>query len=254
MSLGRIFNEETITVGDAGARALAMKIICAECGGVAYFAHQTGNSRKPPIAAQQNFQSKGWVVGNGPRKDFCPLHAAPAKRKGRAAMPTNGKTIELTANVPARAEPPREPGIDDRRIINLKLMECYADGGYVTPWTDQRVADDLNVPRAWVSAVREFSFGPEGSNPLFDEFLAAQASLAAECRALSVSRIELVSVAAETDTRIKALQDDVLAQVKAACRKVADLAADVRRRGDELDAKARDLSSLGKRVEREIGR
>ncbi len=169
-------------------------------------------------------------------------------------MSANGTTIDIAANLPVRAEPPRLPSIDDRRIINIKLTECYADGGYVSPWTDQRVADDLNVPRAWVSEVREFSFGPEGSNPLFDEFLSAQAGFAADCRALSLSRVELVSVAADADKRIKALQDDVQAQVKAACRKVADLAADVRRRGDELDAKGRDLAALAKRVEREIGR
>lgn len=231
-----------------------MKIVCAECGGVAYFPHQTGKTRKPPIAAQQNFQNKGWVVGKGPRKDFCPLHAAPASRKGRAAMAVNGKTIELAANPPARAEPPREPSVEDRRIINLKLMEVYTDGGYVSPWTDQRVADDLNVPRAWVSVVREFSFGPEGSNPLFDEFLAAQASFAAGCRELSAMRLELVSVAEETDRRAKALHENFLGQMKAVCRKVSELAADIRRRGDDLDGKARDLSTLAKRVEKEIGR
>lgn len=254
MSLGRVFNETVIAIGDNGARTLAMEIVCAECGAVAYFPHQTGNSRKPPIAAQQNFQNKGWVVGKGPRKDFCPIHAAPAARKGRAAMPTNGKTIELSANVPARAEPPRMPSIDDRRIINMKLTECYADGGYVAPWTDQRVADDLNVPRAWVSEVREFSFGPEGSNPLYDEFLAAQTGFAAECRALSQARIELATEEAAAERRIKALEESVTGQVKAACRKISELATEVRRRGDGLDAKARELSTLAKRVEREIGR
>lgn len=243
MSLGRTFNEEVIAIGDTGGRALAMKIVCAECGGVAYFPHQTGKTRKPPIAAQQSFQNKGWVVGKGPRKDFCPIHAAPASRKGRADMAANGTTIDLTANVPARAEPPRTPSVDDRRIINLKLTECYADGGYVAPWTDQRVADDLSVPRAWVSEVREFSFGPEGSNPLFDQFLAAQAEFATDWRALGTARAEMCNAAVEAD-----------AQVKAASRKISDLAADVRRRCDDLDGKARDLSALAKRVEREIGR
>lgn len=225
MSLGRTFNEEVIAIGDTGGRALAMQIVCAECGGVAYFPHQTGKTRKPPIAAQQSFQNKGWVVGKGPRKDFCPIHAAPASRKGRADMAANGTTIDLTANLPARAEPPRTPSVDDRRIINLKLTECYADGGYVSPWTDQRVADDLSVPRAWVSEVREFSFGPEGSNPLFDQFLAAQAG---------IERVR-IEIAEER-------------------KRILEMAAALRVRCDDLDGKIRDHGVLAKRIEREIGR
>lgn len=225
MSLGRTFNEEVIAIGDTGGRALAMKIVCAECGGVAYFPHQTGKTRKPPIAAQQSFQNKGWVVGKGPRKDFCPIHAAPASRKGRADMAANGTTIDLTANLPARAEPPRTPSVDDRRIINLKLTECYADGGYVSPWTDQRVADDLSVPRAWVSEVRKFSFGPEGSNPLFDQFLASQAG---------IERVR-IEIAEER-------------------KRILEMAAALRVRCDDLDGKIRDHAMLAKRIEREIGR
>ncbi|KNY18221.1 hypothetical protein AKG11_03520 [Shinella sp. SUS2] len=254
MSVGRIFNEEVIAIGDTGGRALAMKIVCAECGGVAYFPHQTGKTRKPPIAAQQSFQNKGWVVGKGPRKDFCPFHAAPASRKGRAAMAVNGKTIELAANPPVRAEPPREPSVEDRRIINLKLMEVYTDGGYVSPWTDQRVADDLNVPRAWVSAVREFSFGPEGSNPLFDEFLAASSAFLADNRALATLRVEFLKTSAEIEERLKVVQEEFLGHVRAACRRVSESSSDIRRRGDDLDGKARDISTLAKRVEKEIGR
>lgn len=249
MSIGRTFTEEVIAVGDSGGRVLAMKIVCAECGSVAYFAHQTGKSRKPPVAAQQSFQNKGWVVGSGPRKDFCPLHAAPASRKGQTAM----KHESMPAPA-AKAEPPRASTIEDRRVINMKLTEVYADGGYATPWTDQKVADDLGVPRAWVTEIREQMYGPEGSNPLLDDYLTAQAAFTAECKALADGRVDLVRTAEEVDTRIRGLHADVVDQVKAACRKVADLAADIRRRGDELDGKARDILALGKRVEREIGR
>ena len=33
--------------------------------------------------------------------------------------------------------------------------------GYSKGWSDERVAKDLNVPIAWVSAIREENFGPD---------------------------------------------------------------------------------------------
>ncbi|MCM2396205.1 hypothetical protein NBH19_08950 [Rhizobium sp. S95] len=156
----RTFPEVTIPYGELSVKA--MRITCAHCDGVAYFPHQTGFNRKPPVAAAQHFQNKGWLVGSGPRKDFCPLHASPAKRKGRKNMADTKATI---------ADKPREMSRDDRRIINDKLDEVYGRDAYKSPWTDAAVAKDLGVPRDWVVQVRDQFFGPAGSNPLFDEFL-----------------------------------------------------------------------------------
>lgn len=226
MSIGRIFPEASIEAG--GRRAKALQITCAECGAVAYFAHQTGKSRKPPVAAQQSFQNKGWVVGSGPRKDFCPEHAQPSARKGNTDMKNPQSAVEAAP----RAEAPRTSTVEDRRLINMKLAEVYADGGYVTPWTDQRVADDLGVPRAWVTEIREGFYGPEGSNPLFDKYLAESADIALHLAQLAEER----KVAGEM------------------VKRATEAAAKVRTRCDELEAKVRDVQALGKRVERELGR
>ena len=63
------------------------------------------------------------------------------------------------------AEPPRQMQREDRRIIISKLDEVYIDEsvGYSGDWSDERVAEDLGVPRAWVSTIREENFGPEVS-------------------------------------------------------------------------------------------
>lgn len=142
------------------------------------------------------------------------------------------KTIDLVASNAPRAAEPRAPSLDEKRLINMKLAEVYADGGYVTPWTDQRVADDLGVPRAWVTEIREGFYGPEGSNPLFDKYLA-------ECADLARHQAEI------TEER-KALGELV--------RRATEAATKVRTRCDELDGKIRDVQALGKRVERELGR
>lgn len=213
MSLGRTFPEETIDHG--GERVRAMVITCAECGAVAYFpAMQTG-PRRPPSMARKSFQNKGWVVGSGPRKDFCPHHAAPAARKGRSSMPAAS----------SKADAPRTMTREERGIIFAKIGDVYSGERYVTPWTDQKVADDLNVPRAWVSEVRDAFYGPEGSNPLFDQYLAAAAGI-----------------------------ERIRGEIAEERKRLLELAAGLRGRCDDLDSKIRDQAVLGKRIEREIGR
>jgi hypothetical protein len=210
----RVFPEVPIQYGDKATKAL--RIGCASCDGVAYFPHQTGNSRKPPIAAVQHFQNKGWVVGSGPRKDFCPIHATPARRKVTETM------AETTAPM---AEKPRVMSREDRAIIFDKLNEVYGKDAYKAPWTDTAVAKDLGVPRDWVTSMRDDMFGPAGSNPLFDQIL----SEAEKLEAIFKSHAE------NYDTAIRAT-DAYLAGHKDLCKRM-----------DEFRA-------LSRRVAREIGR
>ncbi len=210
----RVFPEVPIAYGDKSTKA--MQITCACCGGVAYFPHQTGMNRKPPIAAIQHFQNKGWVIGSNPRKDFCPLHASPSKRKGQKAMADTAATI---------ADKPREMSREDRRIINDKLDEVYAKDAYKSPWTDAAVAKDLGVPRDWVAQVREQFFGPAGSNPLYDEFLKETAQMEVAFRAC----------------------EDATARAEKA-------AADQRRAHGDLCKAMDSYRVLARKVEREISR
>lgn len=210
----RTFPEVPIKVGDQQVKA--MRIVCSECDAVGYYAFQTGHKRRPPIAAVQYFQNKDWVVGSSPRKDLCPVHAKLSRRKGTKAMPD--------ATAPA-AEKPREMTREDRRIINDKLDEVYGNGAYKTPWTDSAVARDLGVPRDWVAQVRDQFFGDAGTNPLFDEYLAAKAG------------IEQVMAA------VLASQDLAIKQFEACTKELA-----------ELRKKLDDLRLLGRRIEKEIGK
>ena len=167
----RSFPYETITAD--GKPVSAMRIECADCEAKGFFA-QTGNGRKPPIAAEQYFRRHGWHVGNGPRADKC--SACQDKRKSHLKV----------ATMEPKAEKPREMSREDRRIVFAKVDELYLDDktGYQPPWTDAAVARDLGVPRSWVSSVREELFGPEGSNAEFDEFMEKAAPIIAETKNL----------------------------------------------------------------------
>ncbi|NTG22029.1 hypothetical protein G6L00_16445 [Agrobacterium rhizogenes] len=210
----RTFPEVSITAG--GQQVKAMKIGCSECEAVGYFAFQSGHKRRPPIAAVQHFQNKDWVVGSTPRKDLCPVHAKLSRRKGTKTM------ADLTAPV---ADKPREMSRDDRRIINDKLDEVYGNGAYKTPWTDAAVARDLGVPRDWVAQVREAFFGEAGTNPLFDEYLAAKAGIE------------------QSMSAVVALQDAAIKRFESCTKELS-----------ELRKKLDDLRLLGRRIEKEIGK
>lgn len=191
---GRWFPEEVVNAG-AGVAAPMRRITCAHCGAVAYHAaiSRKSGARLPPEALVSHFMKAGWAVGNGPRKDFCPHHSTPAKRRKIKEIP-----VKKNETAP-KAEPPREITREDRRIINDKLDEVYGEDAYKAPWTDAAVAKDLGVPVAWVSDVREQFFGAAGSNPLLDEYLAKVAELDArlkEYEALRVSAAEAATVAA----------------------------------------------------------
>jgi hypothetical protein len=145
-------------------RALSAYVIkCSRCTTETRFV-QRGKDRRPPDAAKQYFANRGWFVGARPSSDICPdcLH----KRRHLQVVENNDMAVEVP-----KADEPREMTRMDRRIINDKLDTVYADGSYVAPWSDAKVARDLGVPQQWVAKVRDDFFGPEGSNPEIDRFL-----------------------------------------------------------------------------------
>lgn len=224
MGSHRTFPEVSIEHGDK--RVMAMEIKCVMCGAVGYFAHQTGARRKPPIAAQQNFQSKGWHVGRNARGDYCPLHSVPSARKEKTDMVLSVVKSDLPAgSMPIKAEPPRQMTREDRQIIHAKLSDVYDKDRYISPWTDEKVAKDLGVPRKWVSEIRDLMFGPENSNPLFDEFL----------------------------TRVSDL-NMAMARLDENEKKVEDAFNTVRKQREKLLVEATELRLMQRRIEKEIGR
>lgn len=220
-------NERTFfdtTISCNGIVTGAMRISCACCDVVAYFPYQSGVHRLAAGAAKQYFLGKGWFVGAGPEADFCPSHARQSKRKDGTA--TNN------SNAPV-AEKPREMSREDRRIISEKLDEVYGKDAYKGSWTDSTVARSLDVPRAWVAQVREQFFGPQGSNGVFDEFLAEKSKIAAEFNA--------ISAAARADRQ-------AIAQL------IEQSNAEYLAKYADLERRMGDLALVGRRIEREIGR
>ena len=231
---GRRFPE--VDIGEGGEHLLAHEITCSVCGAVAYFPFKRRVEFRPPHAIAAHFRVEGWSVGAKSRTDLCPVHAVARRGRRPASTKTPEETKPMTTPVKAaaspaapKADPPKTMSRADRRIVHAKIAEVYDDRHerYFDGWTDAKGAADLgqHVPVAWVREIRDLDFGPEGSNPMFDDFLKRQAAFATDREA-----------------------------VQALMLRHLEAGRDLRRRLDDLDVKAIELSKLAGRIEKEIGR
>ncbi|KQY27196.1 hypothetical protein [Rhizobium sp. Root482] len=224
--MARSWPIERMAPAEVGGASLAYQIRCGGCGGLAYYPLKRGVKKRTPESILQHFRGYGWDVGRTARLDRCPecLKRNPLFQQETKPMTTSQKGP--AANVVAlKADAPPTMTPADRQIVFARIGDFYSGHGYTQGWTDKKVGADLNVPVAWVREIRDMMFGPEGSNPLLDEFLKGQAAFEREVAIVLESR-----------------------------KQVCEAAERVRRSCDDLSAKARDLDVLKKRVEKEIGR
>lgn len=182
----------------AGRGYAALYITCGEdgCSVTADFIN-TGRSKSNPDYAIKDWRRQGWYIGSNDHRDRCPVHnkKAPGRREQpeesavQKVVPINHSSVEksfqgqLTQAAIIAAKEVREPDREDKRIIFDKLTDVYVDvlTGYRDDWTDDKVAADLNCPRAWVEAIRDEFFGPaigaHHTNDLEDRYRQLEAEL-----------------------------------------------------------------------------
>lgn len=138
----------------------------------------------------------GWTAKPGLRRIECPDHQAKPEiismqtpiRPSIAAV--NGAAV-VTAPAPASATQA------DRRKISDELDAAYdaTASRYRGTFSDEALARKLAVPRAWVTEVREFLFGPERNenDDRIIQMIAGWETVKAECEAKIESALELLS-------------------------------------------------------------
>lgn len=136
----------------------------------------TNTKGLPPDVTAKKFKQLGWEVGKNDNRDICPK----CVEKNRGVVP-------IKKDLPMIAEQPKPMSREDRRLIFGKIDDVYLDErrGYEDGWSDKRIADELGCPLAWVKAVRDENFGPEGLSEASREAVAQIKELSA-----SVKRVE----------------------------------------------------------------
>ena len=169
--LARSFVERTEKYGSMYRMIAAIK--CRECGVEDTMGIKGGAALMAAAAISKKFAQRGWSIGSNQHWDICPVCIA-KKKQEKPALKIVAKN-EQKAEFVVKPEPPRTMGREDRRIIFEKLNGVYLDEkrGYEAGWSDNKIAIDLGIPRAWVEQVRDEMFGPLNSNPEISDFLKA---------------------------------------------------------------------------------
>lgn len=121
---------------------------------------------------QHKYEAMGWKFGRTTSEHRCPkcfaaIKATAARRASEKRAAANGEQpVSVTPIKTLKDIGPRKMEREDRRIIWQKLNEVYLDDkiGYAPGWTDEKVANDLGVPRGWIKLVRDENFGDEHAN------------------------------------------------------------------------------------------
>lgn len=142
-------------------RVRGYRVTCRECGTVqemptARFAGPP-NSKFEIEKITEKFTRAGWAIGHNAAHDRCPACCLKASK-----APPTLKIVE-TKPMALAAVSPSPIGVDDALTISQELNEVYGGKtvGYSSGWSDARVAEKLNVPRAWVTDIRKKVFGAD---------------------------------------------------------------------------------------------
>lgn len=150
-------------------------ITCDDCGTTDRMS-TAASTGLPVLKIAKTFGNRGWDVdtknyGHGTcgecqkkakeAKKIRLVHSKPEPQKLEPAMFTDTKIPQpVIVQATAKADPPKEMGLDEMLLV-LDAIETHYEPktGYRDGYSDQKVADELNCPLAWVRNVRSKKFG-----------------------------------------------------------------------------------------------
>jgi hypothetical protein len=154
-------------------------------------------------------QAKGWRIGRNESSHRCPrcFNAAKFSAIRKAEEMKNGNP--MTEKLQVVKDNMRVMTREDRRIIFEKLNEVYVNDqvGYGDGWTDEKVAVDLGVPRAWVKLIRDENFGDEVANENIREQIKDAREVLCKIKAIEPSLAEAQRLVAVADKIEKSLAE-----------------------------------------------
>jgi hypothetical protein len=191
-----------------GARATCGYELCKTSHTVSVntFANGLGDDEdKAERYVTRKFEAIGWKIGKTAKGNLCPGCFAKVKQASAKTKPAKEKEEVMSSEKvvpitpPPAVEPPRAMTRDDGRIIFNKIDENYAGEsvGYALGWSDERIAKDLGVPRAWVAEIRDKYFGPD-IDEKHTQVLAEAKALLAETNATAAALMKRIDMLAQT--------------------------------------------------------
>jgi hypothetical protein len=172
----RDLSYDTLTRRDGGRPVFVARMTCHRCDAHADIPIRGGQHNPQAVAAW--FRARGWEAHHH-RKADCICPACVASRKAEKAAAGPKLTIVPAATEPTVTDktPSREPTADERMRIRNMLDRYFDDkkGAFLDGMSDQKIGQQLNLPWAMVTKIREAAYGPIRVDPELQEI---EASLA----------------------------------------------------------------------------
>lgn len=191
----------TVAYGDG--RQTAIVFACATCD--AEFVQRYPSGRPSPEHAQKRAQKAGWLAYvDRTGADYCPSCIAARRSRAHGDKPESKQVEPLMENsvvtvtpikhAPTQQTSAREPTQQERLRIRNKLDAQFDDaaGCYLDGWSDQRVGEELNIPWAIVTRIREAAYGPIRVDPELAALRAELVGLGTKIDALMKQQYGLV--------------------------------------------------------------
>ncbi|MBF0326904.1 MAG: hypothetical protein HQL42_17785 [Alphaproteobacteria bacterium] len=188
----RALSYDVVQVRDiTGPRTIA-RLWCAQCGDTLDI---TLNSAHHADGVERMARTKGWECDkNRPRRTLCPdckarPRVAPKPELSKSPVPlrpvVTKPVFPIVMETPMTSVRPATP--DERMRIRHKLDEVFDDskGMYLDGYSDQRVADGLNLPRKMIEQIREAAYGPIRTDPEIEQLRTDIASLVSQASTLA---------------------------------------------------------------------
>lgn len=185
-NLSQAFEHVSLPYGDEGRRMPGILAPCGTCDHKGQLVVNTiGNTGGDDSEIEWNFiarklQAKGWHIGRRRQDHRCPrclnLEILNKAQHKEAVMNAPTPIKPAVTNAALAAAPPASPltmasiaksdrsmSRGDKTAIYDMLKEVYVSDkiGYADGYSDQKLAEALGVPRAWVSTIRDEFFGEE---------------------------------------------------------------------------------------------
>lgn len=178
----RPLSYDVVQVRDTTGPRTVARLWCADCGETLDL---TLNSPYHADGVERMARAKGWDCDkNRPSRTICPDCKA---RPRQPIMAATMKPTKLTIRkeMPMTTVRPASP--DERMRIRHKLDGVFDDakGMYLDGFSDQRVAEDLRLPRKMIEQIREAAYGPIRTDPEIDLLRTDIAALIAQASTLA---------------------------------------------------------------------
>ena len=160
------------------------RLWCAECGETLDLRLTT--SRHADVV-ERLARAKGWDCDkNRASRTICPDCKARPRPQPRVTAPK--PTKPTLRKEPPMTTPALRPATPDERMrIRHKLDEVFDDskGMYLDGSSDQRVAEELKLPRKMIEQIREMAYGPIRTDPEIEQLRTDIAALIAQAGTLA---------------------------------------------------------------------